>query len=383
MRRSPKKTLAPGFASYVATQRASRVAIAERAIERLDPARARSVLDVLRAYVQWKREHGGDAQTISSQVECWLAPALGHLAPEDCTPPRVGALVEVMTEAGKAVNTIRSSASTLKSAMSYAVAVGLIPSSPILTLRGIIPRKAPRSTYNAARQVLSLPMLGRIYASGYAIPFRERALYLTAAMHGLRFGEIAGLKVGDIVREPPNLAMLDDTDGEPTLAALHITRQWSRKRGREVPPKGGGSRVIAIRPDVLEGVFDEWIADGLPRLQGRRAEPEDLLFPEMREGRPEHLNDRTVLKRWHRHLKVLGLEKRTVHSFRHTFVSMLIDAGVRKDIAIQFTHPSPCATPSDVYAHYSWRVLSDAVMRVRLRLRQHTDQLAFDFPEEK
>lgn len=374
--------LRPARADFVASVRAGKVAIASRAgATAAKPVRASTMREVLRAYADELARVGQDADTVESAIVCWLEPAFGHLEPRKCTPPRVRALVEAMLECGLANNTVRARCSSLKSALTYAVNAGLIARSPLPTLRGLLPKKRTRPGYNAKRQVLSLASIELVVCSP-SIPRRERTMYLVAAAHGLRVGELLELRLSDIQREAPDRAVLRSDDDTPVLAALHITRQWSRKKKRVKPPKGGGPRMIAMRPDVLE-MLDSWMETGWFLDFGRRPASDDLLFPELRGGRLDHQNDRTVLKRFHRYLKAVGLERRNVHAFRHTFMSMLIDAGVAKDVAAQFTHPSPCRSPSDVYAHYSWRVLCEAVLRIKLRFRDLTDQLEFAFDPTK
>lgn len=353
----------PGFAGYVATQRARKAAAASVVRERqLQVVRAATMAEVFTAYVGDLRARGrASAQDVQSAITCWLEPALGQLAPADCKAPCVVELVRVMETAGLAANTIRTKASFVRSALVFAVRAGLIDRSPIDSLRGLLPRKRPRPGFSARREVLSIVQVERLAAS-LRVPPRERAMYLLAALTGLRGGELYELRGTDIERTAPD------------LPALVVSRQWSRKRHAVGPTKTGAVRVIPLRLDVL-AVLDRWLESGWPALTGRAFEPSDLLFPQVVRRNLCPLNDRRVLKRFHRHLRALGLEHRRLHAFRHTFVSLLLDAGVPKDVVEQCTHPSPAARPIDVYAHYSWRVLCEAVLRVRLELRGPSEQL--------
>lgn len=311
--------------------------------------RAETVGEVLDAYVAELRRCGRPSlPDVISGIECWLRPALGDLRPAECTAPRVAELVRIMREAGCAANTIRTKCSFARSALAYAAASGLIERNPIDNLRNVVPKKRPRAGFAPRRELLTVHQFAALVTDD-RIPGRDRALYLLLGGCGLRAGEAFALRVGDIDRSAPE------------LAALHVVRQWSRKLGRLGPPKSGTSRVVPLHPSVL-GALDVWIDSGLGALLGRAPGPDDLLLPDPRRHNG-FLVDRKALIRFRRHLAIVGLEARRLHSLRHTFFSHLLDVGVPKDVVAQFTHPARYDSAVDAYAHYSWRVLCEARRR--------------------
>ncbi|MCK6550513.1 tyrosine-type recombinase/integrase [Myxococcota bacterium] len=349
------------------------------------PAKAATMREVFAAYLDELRRQGKDAHSVESAIRCWLDPALGQLRPDECDAARIAILVDAMRAAGRTNNTIRARCAFVRSALSFAHRARLVEANPLPNLRGVLPAKRTRPGFNPRGEILSAPALERLVCAP-KVPHRERVQYLVAATAGLRVGELVELRVSDIDRHAPGL---DDVAPEDRGAALHVTRQWCRKGKRVKPPKGGGPRTIAIRPDVL-AALDRWLDEGWPRRYGRRATPTDLLFPadpsddrraEVPDLEARRQDDRAVLVRLHANLARVGLPKRRQHAFRHTFVSLLVNAGVPTDVAEQFTHPAPCATV-EIYAHFSYRTLHEAVRRIPLRLREPTEQLAFSFADD-
>jgi hypothetical protein len=113
-----------GRAAYAAGVRAQRVEQASRAAVLFEarPARAETMSEVFAAYLaDLERLKKPSAIEVRSAIGCWLAPALGHLAPADCTPSRIAGLVRVMTEAGLAANTIRTKCGFVRAALGCAV----------------------------------------------------------------------------------------------------------------------------------------------------------------------------------------------------------------------------------------------------------------------
>lgn len=373
----------PRAAAY-AKRREETAALAAKARERtlVRPEKAATLLVVLDAYVAELRKKGQDADSVESAVGCWIGPALGHLPPEECDAAHLSSLIDVMRDAGRAPNTIRTRCAFVKSALSFALRARLIDRHPLPDLRGVLPPK--RSRINARAEVLSIPSIEKLCCSP-RVPHRERVMWLVSVTCGLRVAELIELRLGDIDRDAHYVNVDGDRDGVDGGAALHVTRQYRRKRKTIGPTKSGGPRTIALRPDVL-AVIDDWIERGWSAEFGRDPGLGDLLFPanepdhkakaRVRSGPhlgTRHQDDRKVLKRFHRDLASVGLAQRREHSLRHTFRVLLIEAGVPEDVAEQFLHPSP-VTPAQIYAHYSYRVLHAAVRKIPLRLRVPSEQ---------
>lgn len=360
-----KLTLRTSRAEYVARERARRVDVAARALDLLParPRRASTMTEVFAAYVaDLEAKRRPSVLDIRSSIACWLDPALGQLAPEECTPSRVARLVEAMTSSGAAANTVRTKVGFLRSALTCAVRLELVERHPCPSLRGVLPPKRTRAGFSSAAEVLTPAELVQI-ATSPRVPWVWASIWLVAGATGLRAAEVIALRRCDV------------DFGAPISPALHIRQQYSRKTRSFRLPKGGGPRVVALVASVAAWLED-WIARGYVALTGQTCGAEDLLFPETwgKKGlRPR--NDRRVLKYWHKHLAALGLRKRRVHALRHSFVAMFLDAGVDAGLVQTFTHPAPAATPFDTYRHYSWAVRAEAAHMVCLELKPRSGQL--------
>lgn len=317
--------------------------------------------EVLDAYAEdHARRESPSLIDILTTNRVWLFPALGHLDWQEVTPKRLLALREVMERMEKAPHTIRRTLGQAKAAMTFAHSRGLIEHNPLPTLRTVVPAK--RTVRKRAEKLLTQKALETLI-NHPEVPVLYRVLYITAATHGLRSGELLELRPSDICR--------DDPEG----AVLRLSRQYSRKRATVATLKeGGGDRVIPMRKDVL-AILDWWIATGRPQYVGAPTELDDLLFMDMRRVKgggwevvPHRLFDKTLLNRFKGHLALCGLEERVFHSLRHGFVALMIDAGIPLDVIREFTHPDKKARAIDIYAHYSPRVLREAVEKPRLRL---------------
>jgi integrase len=130
------------------------------------------------------------------------------------------------------------------------------------------------------------------------------ALVGLCAFVGLRLGEAAALKVGDI---------------DFLRREVHVTRQVQRVTGGiEIrPPKYGSERVV-YPPDALLALLSEHVRRYVPG-----DDPDRWLFPG-RQGDPLHQD--SVSDRWQRVRTATGLGYR-LHDLRHFYASGLIHAG--------------------------------------------------------
>jgi integrase len=128
---------------------------------------------------------------------------------------------------------------------------------------------------------------------------QDAAIYLTAALSGLRRGELLALH-------------WEDVDFEQS--SLRVFEGYSANRAGK--PKSGKSRTV---PMVQE------IADALGELKAR-SEPVakgDLVFGS-REG--SHVDGSALRRRYHSTLEAAGLRRLRFHDLRHTFGSLAINA---------------------------------------------------------
>ncbi|HEX5101992.1 MAG TPA: site-specific integrase, partial [Polyangiaceae bacterium] len=176
----------------------------------------------------------------------------------------------------------------------------------------------------------------------------ERPAYLSAmklaATTGMRFGEIAGLRLADL-----------------SLSAREIQLERQFTGGEEVDtPKDREPRTVDLVPAAVE-VLDEWLRLRGPSEEGLLFEREigghlandearDLLYGAMRRAGIERLGERGG--------------KRDVHSFRHTFARVALEHGAELTwVQKQLGHSSITLT-RDTYGHWSRRAEKVAAKRL-------------------
>lgn len=161
-------------------------------------------------------------------------------------------------------------------------------------------------------------------------PPQYRAVVALCAFAGLRLGEAAALKVGDV---------------DFLRREIAVRRQVQRENGGTVEirlPKYGSERTIAAASGLLE-ILSQHI--GLCRLQGM---PDAWLFYG-ENGNPAHQN--TIGHAWRKTKAAADVGDFHLHSLRHFYASGLIAAGC--DIAtVQHAlgHASPTVTLA-TYTH--------------------------------
>lgn len=155
-----------------------------------------------------------------------------------------------------------------------------------------------------------------------ATPDRDRPIWAAAMYAGLRRGELQALRWQDV-----------DLAG----GTLLVARGWNREG--PTTTKNRGRRRVPIIPDLREHFA----------AQRLRQEPGvDLVFG-LAQHRPFDAD--RLLKRADAAWEGAGLERLTLHDCRHTFASLLIDAGANaKALSVTMGHSSISIT-IDRYGH--------------------------------
>jgi integrase len=123
---------------------------------------------------------------------------------------------------------------------------------------------------------------------------QDAALFLTAAMTGLRQGELLGLHWSDVdwVRQ-----------------RLHVRRSFCQRSKQELSPKSGKVRSVPMAAEVV-GVLDKL------SKRDRWTDPDDLVFPNW-QGRHQYHGDLRARFRAAQHRA--SLKAIRFHDLRHTF----------------------------------------------------------------
>jgi integrase len=134
-----------------------------------------------------------------------------------------------------------------------------------------------------------------------------RTFFEAALKTGMREGELVGLTWGDL-----------------DLSAGHINVRHSYSGGRLGNTKSGEGRTVDLAADVVELLGRWWGEAGRPADSA-------LVFPHERGG---YLSNRTILDVLYRAMKLAEVarvgptgEKRTFHSFRHTYAKTALETG--------------------------------------------------------
>jgi integrase len=178
-------------------------------------------------------------------------------------------------------------------------------------------------------------------------------LYL--AVLGLRWGEIAGLRVG-------NIDFLKDT--------VTVVRQRTRgEKGRMVeqdPKTRAGRRSLSV-PDWVTGMLAEHLASR--GLTGSDTEADVFVSPG---GGPLHYSN------WRRRVwlpacTTCGVTSLTFHDLKHTAATVLVEVGVDvKTAQVRLGHADP-RTTLGIYAQVTEQADRIAAERVGARLRPRVE----------
>lgn len=250
-------------------------------------------------------------------------------------------------------NTVHGTHTALSAVYNAAVLDRLIATSPVtrIPLPAVV---KPDIVIPTVEQVESIAGVTPLVVDGESlpgVPARMRAYVLTAAMTGLRIGELFGMTLEsvDLLRAEvtirPDLGQLLRKSGELVLG----------------PPKSAASaRTVPLSPravDVLAAHLAEWPTSRDDGYGG-------LVFQAVRyPGRP--MDDSYVSFHLAPVMKAHGFPPRTAtHVFRHFYASTLIAAGVDlKTIQTLLGHASITET-MDTYGHLvpeSSQVARDAI----------------------
>jgi integrase len=174
------------------------------------------------------------------------------------------------------------------------------------------------------------------------LDLRDYTLILTAVRTGLREGELAGLRWGDIQFGESQ----DDAD-RYLLVQRNYDRRWSQKM---LTPKSKKSRRVDMSRElrrVLLELRDERLVKAF--AEGKSDIAEELVFPS-EAGTPIEMNNfsERVFKPL---LTQAGLRRVRFHDLRHTYGSLLIQAGASLPyVRDQMGHSSIQITV-DIYGH--------------------------------
>lgn len=252
-------------------------------------------------------------------LDRYILPGLGHYALEDITPSLVS----------RWASSVRRQTGPTQAAHSYSLLRTIFNAAVREDIVSANPCRVPGAgQVKKARETTTLEP-AEISALAAAVPDDLRALVLLAAWGGLRLGELLELRRRDVEL---------DAEAAPPRGVVHVRRQVQHMTGR--PPEVVKPKTRAgVRTVNLPGRVVIALADHVERY----AEPgtEGLLFPAASGG---HRVPSTVRRAIKRAAEELGHPNLTVHSLRHTALTLAARTGATvAELQARAGHASPAA----------------------------------------
>ena len=252
-------------------------------------------------------------------VRTHLLPAFGDKALNEISPMDVRKLVRKMSDR-LAPTTVRTNYAVLRAILNAAVEVDLIVRSPC---RGV---RMPPHRRNEVR-FLSPSELDVL---AEAMPAQYKPMVYVAGVLGLRWSEVAGLRVRCVDVGNRTLTVketLAEVDGKVAFADV----------------KSPASRRVITMPGFLTTMLAEHL------MRQARPAQDALVFVDS-EGGPLHSgNFRNRV--WYPAIKKAGFEGLTFHGLRHSAAGLLISIGAPDHVLQERMGHSSSRVTRDVYGH--------------------------------
>jgi len=124
-------------------------------------------------------------------------------------------------------------------------------------------------------------------------------------------------------------------------------------------------RKVPVHPKLAEAL-QAWAAEGFELYTGHRPQPDDFIVPNVSSrAQVRHHTRSSFYKAFVRHAEAAGVRPRSLHSTRHTFISLCRRGGAPKDVLERITHNSK-GDIVDQYTHFDWDPLCSAVLSMKL-----------------
>jgi len=257
----------------------------------------------------------------------------------DVEPKHILRLIEAVRAAGKlGQKTIANLYSVIKGAFERARFERLIQENPCK-----LPPKTIRYRSTAKRQPYTRREAFTL-TTDKRIPIDSLTWNAMAFYTGMREGEVCGRRWRDWTR-----------DAVP-LSALRVHTQYNDQPLKTDEEDLLRPRSVPVHPE-LELILREWWSNGFELVHRRKPTLDDFIVPNRNGG---HHTKSSAYKMFQRSLAAVGIENRTLHATRNTFISITRTKCQRLDLLESVTHNSKGAT-IDIYTSFEWRPLCDAV----------------------
>ena len=266
----------------------------------IDPARGRVTFAALAEEWQASRQHLAvrSQETTRFLLDSYVLPVIGRLPIGAISATDVERVLTAMTSRGLATATRRRALSVVRLVLDYGVRDRRLTTN----VARVIP--LPRGSTKREPHWLRADQLGQL---ADAMPPLCRPAVLFLGLSGLRFSEMAALRVDDVIETPHGLGV-----------RVHRAAPQSSRTSAAVigSTKTHQTRTVPV-PAAVEGYV-------LGRVASAR--PGEYLFPSPTGAIWTNTNFR-VRSHWTQATAAVGLAGTTIHDLRHTAASLLIAAG--------------------------------------------------------
>jgi integrase len=292
--------------------------------EWIDPRRGQVPLSVVAA--DWLGSRGSvKRRTRESDEAAWrnyIEPRFGNWPVASITAAEVSSWVGSLVARGLAPSTATRALATLRSVLAYAVADARVQHNVAAAVRN--------PTSGQARREGQALTLGEVYALTEVCQGRYRDVVPVMALAGLRWGELAGLRVGDRIWVPgPGLRLRRAVLASGGGGSLYVDT-LKNKRARTVP----------LVEDLVP-VVDRWSAGKAP----------DAWLFDAPKGGPLRESNWKRSVGWRAATVAAGVPGFRVHDLRHTAASVWLAAGADPKVVQRVLGHATAAMTMDLYGH--------------------------------
>ena len=292
----------------------------------------------------------GTLREYARVLDLRVLPEFGSLRFSELPRLEIQRFVDELLATGLAPSTVRNTINPLQAIYRHAVRRDVVTVNPTREVE--LPAERGRRD-----RIATAAEAARLIA---ALPVNDRPIWATAFYGGLRRGELQALRVSDV---------------DLSLAELSVRRSWDHVEGPIAPKSRAGLRTLPII-----GVLHGFLAD----LAGSTTD-DSLIFGRLPDAPfdPKTINDRAK-RAWkaaneaeQKAAEQAGrdpdlLRPITLHECRHTFASLLIDAGVNPKAIQEFMGHATIEETFSRYGHLmpgarnQARLLLDSYMETAL-----------------
>jgi integrase len=310
------------------------------------------IVDSLRQKLRLSGARPSYLEGCESMQRVHISPQFGSSPISDVTTAQIEALAGAMLKRGLAPKTVRNVMTFLHSVFEHAVDRGVISENPVR--RATRPGRRRQGDTNPDLQFLTIAELDAVIRAipdevvkrtpaptrrgrkGPAPPPPPnvlgpvlRVVVLTAAMTGLRQGELLGLRWRDV---------------DWSAQRIRVRNTFVRGEHSAAGKSDLSTRRSVPMTDRLAGELDRW---------SRRSvycTDDDLVFAHPQTGRP--LDRSKVTRRFKAACRAAGVREVRFHDLRHTFATRLAASGQPMRTIQEFLGHADSKT-TQIYAHYA------------------------------